>query len=214
VTRALALLLLAGALAQIGVGSANGETHLKAPVYYFGRADERLCPAPMCGGIWLSTANGASGNCSGARRDVCYVSGLDEEHARFTRLVANDGGLVWGRVAPANISGFPQLRELRVVRVWRPASTRRREGVVRLLRDNGVRCITSPCFSIAAGALNTGRVKTVSGIDLRATGASAEERRWASSLVARRGLIAAGRIVRAPDGGRTFVATQIYLPAR
>jgi hypothetical protein len=141
------------------------------------------------------------------------VTGLDENHSTLAGLVVS-GGLVWGRIVPADIAGFPELRELQVVRAWRPASARPPTGVFRRLVDNRIRCVKAPCYSISAGALNTARGRTVSGVDLRRAGASAEERRWAIDLIERPGLIATGRIVRASDGGRTFVASQIYLPAR
>lgn len=217
--RAVLLGLVACVLGQVQATPATAEAELKAPIHYLGDADERLCPSPMCGGIWLTAVNGASGNCSRPRGEECYVTGLafhagvdDAKQARLSRLVAEGGGLVRGSMTHTN--GFPDLRALFVSGVWRPASARSPAGVVRRLHDNGVRCITTPCFSIGATALNAGRSTTVSAIDLGRAGASAEERRWAMSLIARRGLLAAGRIVRAPDGGRTFVASQIYLPAR
>jgi hypothetical protein len=106
-----------------------------------------------------------------------------------------------------------------VVRVWRPASARRPRGTFRSLLDNGVRCITHPCFSIQAVALNQERVANVSEVDVSATGASASERRWARTRMATRHLIAAGKVVRKPNAGpagtgRVFLASQIYFPAR
>jgi hypothetical protein len=164
--------------------------------------------------------NGVSGNCSRPRGHECYATGLTREGAsreaegRWRAAVAEADGIVLGHMTNAGVDSFPDLRALRVAHVWRPASTREPTGVFRSLRDHGIRCVTTPCFSVTATVLNTARAATVSGIDLRRAGASAAERRWATRLVATRGLVAAGRIVRAPDGGRTFVASQIYLPAR
>ena len=73
-----------------------------------------------------------------------------------------------------------------------------------------MRCVTTPCFSIQAVALNRARAATVSDVDLSETRATAAQRRWAQKLLATRHLIAAGKIVRDAEGGRTFVATQLY----
>lgn len=217
--RALLLTLLACLVAQIGAVPASGETRLRAPIHYFGREDPRLCPSPACGGIWLKAVNGAAANCGRPRGHECYVTGLTRVGAdpvtegRLRALVTEAGSLVLGNMTNADVQGFPDLRALRVAGVWRPASTRRPKGSVRLLRDNGVRCVTTPCFSVTATTLNTARATTLSAIDLRSTGASRAAMRRAERLVTGPGLRAAGTIARAADGGRTFVATQVYLPA-
>jgi hypothetical protein len=221
ISRVAVLAFLAVALAQIGVPSASGDTKVRAPLHYVGRADQRLCPSPMCGGIWLQAVNGAKPRCRAPVGGGCYVTGLsfpepspdERRRARLTALVANGHGLVQGRITPAHIEGFPELRALHVEGIWRAAGTGSPNGVVRLLRDNGVRCVRQPCFSTQAGALNRDTAVNVSSVDLSRTGASSAERRWARKLLATRHLIAAGRIVREADGGRTFVATRLYFRA-
>ena len=74
--------------------------------------------------------------------------------------------------------------------------------------------MTAPCFWIETTTLNTARAGTVSALDLSWTGATRGERRRAARALRGRGLIAAGRVVRTPDRGRTFVATQVYLLAQ
>ena len=217
--RVVLLALVAGLLAQVHAMPATADAERTGSTYYLGRADPRMCPSPMCGGIWLKAVNGPAGGCARPPGLECYVAGFalganEETEARLEALVTNGGGLVLGRLAPAEIQGFPELRALRVVGVWRPVSKRQPSGVFRRLRDNRIRCITEPCFSVTATTLNTGRRATVSGVDLRATGASAADVRRAQSRIATHSLLAAGRIVRSKAGGRTFVASQLYLPTR
>jgi hypothetical protein len=213
--------LLAAAVAQIGATPASGDAELRAPVYYLGRADARLCPSPVCGGIWLRAVNRAPSNCRRPLGQQCYVARLefadevgDRARQRLTALVAGGRGLVLGFVTRGTVEGFPDLHVLRVVRAWRASSgSRQPRGVFRRLRDNGVRCVTTPCFSTRASALNVGSGIDVSGVELSATGAGAAERRWAQTLVATRELLAAGVVRRAHNEGRIFVASQIYFPA-
>jgi hypothetical protein len=217
--RIVLLVLVAGLLLRVEPTPATADAARTTSTYYLGRADPRACPSPMCGGIWLSAVNGAAAGCARPPGLECYVArfarGADEEQAaRLEALVTAGGGLVRGRMVPAGIPGFPELRALRVEGAWRPASKRQPTGVFRRLRDNGVRCITTPCFSVTTTTLNTSRGATVSGVDLHSTAASAADVRRAQSLIATRSLLAAGRIVRAARGGRTFVASQLYLPAR
>jgi hypothetical protein len=218
VRRALYLALLACVPAQIDAAPATAEAELRAPIYYLGRADPRLCPSPMCGGLWMKPVNGVAGNCRRPAGRECYVTGLvfpkpgpdERTRARLGSLVASGRGLVHGSMTAARIEGFPELRALNVHGVWRGATRRNPTGAVHRLLDNGVRCVTTPCFSIQAAPLGAGTAATVSNVDLSGTGASAAQRRWARKLLATRHLIAAGRIARDADGGRTFVATQLY----
>jgi hypothetical protein len=175
----------------------------------------------------VRAVNRAPPNCRKPVGRECYVTRLefsddigDGARQRLTALVAQGRGLVLGFVTRGGAAGFPDLDVLRVVRVWQPSSgSRRPRGVFRRLRDNGVRCVASPCFSIQAAALNSRSAVDVSGVDLSATGAGTEERRWAHVLIATRELVAAGAVERKPGAGpagdgRVFVASQVYFPAR
>ena len=88
-------------------------------------------------------------------------------------------------------------------------------GTVHGLRDSGIRCVTTPCFSIRASLLNTSRFVNASDIDLSRTGAPRSERLKAlAAVMSGPGVLASGRIRRARGGGRTFVATQFYVRVR
>jgi hypothetical protein len=127
--------------------------------------------------------------------------------------------LVVARLARGQVEGFPELDVLDASEIW-PASSslRKPAGVFRLLQDNGVRCVTTPCFSMRATALNTGRELNVSDVDLSRTGASRAERKRALTLIAKGRLIVSGQLVvdrnAGPAGpGRTLVASQFYVRA-
>jgi hypothetical protein len=222
VGRALLVALLAVAVAQIGAAPASGGPEIRPPVHYLARADARLCPSPMCGGLWLKAVNGARAPCASPVGGQCYVTGLDfrsfdldeARQAKFTEQVANGGWLVTGYLTPADFEGFPELRALRVAGLRRPASARKASGAFRLLQDNGVRCVTHPCFSTRSTTLNTGKTVDVSEVDWSGTGASAAERRRADTLIATRQLVVSGVVERSPDGGRVVAASQIYFMVR
>lgn len=216
-----------GLLAAAAAGAAPAHGNLVATPggpYVITRADPRLCPSPMCGGIWVQAVNTGSTTCGdGARKEACYAASAD-----LSRLRVNEKGRVLlqqaitqgravarGRLVRGLVEGFPDLDTLVVSEVWRASSSvNRARGVFHRLRDNGVRCVKAPCFSITAAVLNSSRSRTVSDVELSRTGTPAAERRRALARLAAPGLIAAGRIVRAQEGGRAFVATQFYVRAQ
>jgi hypothetical protein len=213
--------LVATALLLSGTPAAPGEEAAGAGSYYLARADPRLCPSPMCGGIWVGLLNTSATSCGdGARQKECYAASADLSRLRvdekgrvqLQQLIAEGRAVARGRLVRGLVEGFPELDTFVVSEVWTASSSLgRARGAVRRLRDSGIRCITTPCFSIRATVLNTGRSENVSSVDLTKTGASRSERRRALGDVDVRGLLAAGRIVRLRDGGRAFVATQFYV---
>ena len=208
-------------LTQLGPTPAAAIPELRAQVHYFGRADMRLCPSPMCGGIWLRPVNGAKPACGAPVGGECYVTGLSFGESRYgeatqrrlIELVASGGGLVSGHLTRADIDGFPELRALSVVRVWQPASSRKPRGLLWVLQDNGLRCVTQPCPSTRAGTVHTNRFADVSDVDLSSTGAGPGELRFARTRIATRHQLATG-FVRRRGTERVFVASQLYFAAR
>lgn len=191
--------------------------------YYLARADPRLCPSPMCGGIWLKLLNMPATVCGdGARQEECYAASADLSRLRtdekgrvqLQQLITEGRAVARGRLVRGLVEGFPELDTFVVSEVWSASSSLgRAQGVFRRLRDSGIRCVTTPCFSTNAAVLNTRRVEKVSSVDLARTGAPPAERRRALDDIAGRGLVAAGRILRRPGRGRAFVATQFYVRA-
>jgi hypothetical protein len=218
--------LLAGLVVLVAAEPAATDPPRSVSSYYLGRGDPRLCPSPFCGGVWVRLVNKELAPCGGggiARRE-CYVANVDlsrmpiSEQARtnLAALVATGRALARGTIVAGRVEGFPELATLLVSEVW-PASSSPRtpEGPFRLLRDNRVRCVTTPCFSIHATLLNVGSHANVSRIDLSRTRAPLPEKRCVVPRIGTVGLIATGRIAPDPNAGpagtgRVFVATQFY----
>jgi hypothetical protein len=184
------------------------------PGLYLVRPDLRLCPSPLCGGAWVRRVNRIETRCvGGVSRRECYVASISG-----VAVPAKAGGLVRGRIVPAGIAGFPELGRLTATSAWRAGGSGTPTGTVYRVADNGVRCVTHPCFSLGAVASGTSRRVTLSGIDLSATGASPALERRARALLARGGLYLAGTIRVVPDegpagDGRTLVAAAFWLPS-
>jgi hypothetical protein len=221
IRRALIVGLLAAAAAA-GAAPSPSEPASSAP-YYLARGDPRLCPSPMCGGIWVKRVNLRATVCGdGSKRQECYAASADLSRLRvdekgrvlLQRLITEGRAVARGTLVGGRVQGFPELDTFVVSEVWAASSSLARPlGVFRRLRDNGVRCITTPCFSIRSSVLNTVRSGTVSDVDLSRTDTPPAERRRALDELARAGLIASGRVVRTHDGGRAVVATQFYVRA-
>jgi hypothetical protein len=223
------LAVLVAALAVVaGARPAAGDNPREVSSYYLARVDPRLCPSPMCGGIWVKLVNVGATRCGdGARREECYAAEADltqlpvDEKSRVLLQAALTTGraVARGALVPGRVEGFPELDTLVVTEVWTASGSQSRpRGVFHKLRDRGLRCIAAPCFSTHAAALNTGRHVNVSEIDLAPSGAPARERASALQHLPHVGLITAGRIVRdrkpgRAGYGRTLVATQFYVRA-
>jgi hypothetical protein len=80
------------------------------------------------------------------------------------------------------------------------------------VRDTGIRCIKAPCFFMRVRVLSTSKVATISELDLSHAHLTPREQRAAqAALRSRQGLLVAGRIVRASDGGRSLRVSAVYL---
>ena len=222
-SRVVLLAFLACVLAQLGARPAAAETEGRAPIHYLGRADARLCPSPMCGGLWLKPLNGVKPACAEPVGGKCYVTGLsfknpapspdETTQERLNDLVARGGGLVLGHMTLSDVEGYPDLRALNVVRIWQPVSSRKPRGLLWVLQDNGLRCVTHPCSSTRAAAVDTNRFADVSDVDLSSTGAGPGELRFARTRIATRHQLATG-FVRRRGAEKVFVASQLYFAAR
>ena len=227
ICRAVIVAVLALAVSSTGAAPASGEPALRASYAYLGRADPRLCPSPHCGGLWVRAVNKAQPRCAEPVGRECYVASAnfsdlplrEAARNRLAALLAGGRALVVAQIARGQLEGFPELAVLNVSEVWAASSSLSKPaGVFRSIEDNGVRCVTTPCFSMRTTALNTGRELTISDVDLSRTGASRAERQRALTLIAKGRLIVSGQIVvdrnAGPAGpGRTLVASQFYVRA-
>jgi len=216
-------MVVTAAVLLAGAPSGASEHKPSLGSYYLARADPRLCPSPMCGGIWVELVNTNATVCGdGAKQEECYAASADLSRLRvdekgrvhLQRLITERRAVARGKLVRGLVEGFPELDIFVVSEVWTASSSlARAAGVFRRLRDSGIRCVTNPCFSIRAAVLNGARFENVSSVDLSRTGASRAERRRALDDIAGPGMLAAGRVVRRPGGGRTFVASQFYVRA-
>src|SRR3990172_5347504 len=136
-------------------------------------------PRLVGGGGWIRLVNRPATPCAPAPRRECYVADLDlsrlrvseEARGRLAGLVTGGRALARGTLVTGRVGGFPELATLAVSEVWTASSSPRKpEGAFQVLRDNGVRCITAPCFSIHAARLNEQTHSDVSGVRLGTTG--------------------------------------------
>lgn len=210
------VVIAAALLAVAGVAGAAPAAGEAAPSYYLVRPDPRLCPSPICGGAWVRRVNHATTRCAdGSEARECYVASTTGVPARLWSALAGSV-LVRGRIVRAGIEGFPDLGKLAAVAAWRPAGQQEPRGTTFRVVDNGVRCVTSPCFSLTAFVLETERRRTLSEIDLAGVGASAADLRRAQRAIAVGGVLVTGVVRTVPDAGpagagRELRAAQVWL---
>jgi hypothetical protein len=88
----------------------------------------------------------------------------------------------------------------------------------RLVRFNGILCVTHPCFNIDVTVVDgSGERQVVSDVDLRLVELTAEEREQVLARVHSEGITALGDIEVIPDAGpagdgRTFKVTRLLDP--
>jgi hypothetical protein len=194
--------------------------------YFTVQPDLRLCPSPLCGGLFVSLVNRRLTRCAdGAERESCYVGSVDwralglsaEDTSHFTQAVLAGRGLVAGELrAGESVPGFGRLGVLKVSEGWIAASGRRPRGTFYRVSDNGIVCVTTPCFSIREAVLNSRAQRSVSGLDLTRAGAQQRTVEAAWHELRTDAILVAGRNRERPDagpGGRglELVATQFYL---
>ena len=160
-------------------GKADGAVD-GAYTYFEIYKDLRKCAAPSCGGYYLHRLNRSTTVChNGASRWSCYVPSLDFSDsglgsdlqsaldAAAVRDATSYGvvAIVRGRFAPQTYANQGNLGRFIVTEGWVAETDSISEGVFTRVKDNGVRCITSPCPTVGEKALNTSRSANVHGLD-------------------------------------------------
>lgn len=192
--------------------------------YYTIRRDFRRCASPICGGYFIKLVNLKATPCvNGVFREECYVSAIDWSSLKVSAYqlvkIPNDDGsrvILRGNIVPVTFPGFGELGNLRVKEALYATTDAPLKGTFVGLKDNGIRCITTPCFSTNQLVLNKPNISQVSSIDLSQTGAKPEQIDAATSEIFGQGLIAVGKteVVDNLDPTKRdtkFVATQFYL---
>jgi hypothetical protein len=192
--------------------------------YYTVRRDLRRCASPICGGYFIKQVNLKATPClDGVFREECYVSAIDWSSLKVSPYqlvnIQNDDGsrlLLLGNIVPVTFPGLGEFGNLRVKQAFLAATNAPVKGTFVALKDNGIRCITTPCFSIDKLVLNRPKIAQVSSIDLSQTGATQKQLDAATSEIFGQGLIAVGKteVVGNVDPTKRdvkFVATKFYL---
>lgn len=195
---------------------------LKAPIadsefdrhgYYTFRPDLRKCIAPLCGGIFVKAVNRKLTRCAdGSLQAECYVATVSNKK----NIDSSSAALLHGRIKAKIYEGFGNLGVFELKTAFSAATPAVGEGRFVGLENNGIVCITTPCFSVDQYLLNKTKLRVISGIDFSETGASKELIANAYAIMGDGGvLLAAGvnkQVEELAGTGITFVADQFYLP--
>ncbi len=188
--------------------------------FFTARPDFRRCVSPLCGGIFVKRVNRKLTRCAdGIRRAECYVAEVDSSMLSFDPFQFLSNGhqpLLSGSIIPKDFPGFGNLGAFKVTGAYESATPTPGRRLFAGLQDNGLVCITTPCFSFDQFKLNSRRIRQISGINLNKVGASSEQLAQANKIIEDGGvLLAAGvnrQVSEAAGMGITFVAKQFYLP--
>jgi hypothetical protein len=203
----------------------KADSSYSTSTYYLVRRDLRRCVYPYCGGYWVHRVNQPTTRCvDGVYAAECYVSdilytrlGLSARALPpFAEKVASGKAVVRGTFSTWYLSGHA-FAKLQATEGWQAATDKVPTGTFYRAWDNGVRCITYPCFTIHEAKLNSTISTNLSGVNLENAGAPQDvTQKGYDQLFGRpQGLIIAGvnrTVPRAgPAGdGRALVASQFY----
>lgn len=227
-----ALIACGGVEPEATETSAEATSEIVATPFFRGIAytiekDYRRCVSPRCGGWWVEAANRRSTRCAdGSSAQRCYVAEVDwaalglsqSQLATLRDNAAGGRAIIVGRVVPRVFRGFGNLGALLPQRAWQAANANAPRGQLLRVKDLGIRCVTTPCFSMQADLLNHFRRDRISGLNLSPVGASRDQLAAAYDALAAGNLLVAGtirtdRVVsRRHRPGRTLTASQLYLP--
>jgi hypothetical protein len=218
-------------------------------IYYTLRRDLRECASPRCGG-WFATAintpEGFETRCSSltGEQKECYIAQIyrhdddidvdDKQDLVFQALISSHQNtiVVKGEIVSQD---FQEFGHFDVMKLGRGISSWRRIGfprpslskdVMYTIRDNGVRCITTPCFSTGVSIVNNcgsnssfSQTSTiVSSVDMsHVFGATSSDKEEASMLIGSTFLLIEGQFID-DDGinsdtfGKELKASAFHLP--
>lgn len=195
----------------------------ESSTYYALRHDFRRCAWPFCGGYWVREVNHDETTCAdGTTASECYVTDLD---LSALGLNERDRGELRGGIATALVRGEPgfatvegrSIAVLNVSEAWRPLVEGEPVGDFFKIADNGIRCITTPCYTQEAAFLNHPWWFTLERLDVRGVGATDEQLAAAWEALGNEGLLVAGwarAVFLRHDVRLRIRAEQIYLPVR
>lgn len=190
--------------------------------FFTARPDFRKCIYPLCGGYFVKSVNKKKTRCAdGSLQPECYVVSIEFYGTkRFGPFAPGNKNplLLRGKIVPKEFKGFGKLGVFVAKEAFKSVTDKTAAGRFFGVQNNGIVCVTTPCFSWDQYVLNTKRINKLSGVNLDKVGADKKELEYAYKILANRGvLLGAGRNVVTKEmtgPGLHFVASQFYLPIR
>lgn len=198
-------------------GDVDGdEAALKSPAHTFYRVrqDFRRCMYPLCGGIFYRQVNLEKTNCvGGGSADWCYAAESDWSAIPSIQGDAYaDIAIVRATISKVTINGsrygrFVATEGWRSITAVSPVEGSKLDPRFYLVKDNGIRCVTAPCYSTDALRLNTTYKTTLGGVDLSSVaGATPDQLDGVYGIMVNSGAIVFGSIK-----GGTLAGSAAYL---
>ncbi len=207
-----------GGISGDDVGKADSVS--KTSTIYTLRHDDRRCRFPLCGGWWLSRVNFERTKCAdGTWATECYVGALDWNPANLDPLTVAESqdGLATKRVILRGSYGngdageYGPYKIFKVREAYRGIGDAAAIGAYYFLNDNGVRCITTPCFSLHQAKVNSTRQRELSEFRMESIQASADDLATAYQQLNDERIIASGYNLAVRRGGVAMVPTQVFV---
>lgn len=181
--------------------------------YFTFRPDLRKCLSPLCGGVFVKAVNRALTRCAdGSLQDECYVATV----SNTAGIDIDTAALLQGVIRPKSYGEFGNLGVFKLNAAYRAATTTVGSELFVGLENNGIVCVTTPCFSFDQYVLNKHKIRAVSGVDLSQVGASQQDLDEATAIIGNGGVLPAAGVNRQTEEltgmGVTFIANQFYLP--
>lgn len=201
-------------------------------VFYSARKDFRECLEPYCGGYFLMPLNDKNASEHYVSEILWASMGLPDY---IDPIGYNEEGyLLEGTIVPAKKDIRPTLEPLSIEfddsyilplpdmfvpkAVYRPVGDAVKNGRYFSFKNNGILCITSPCFSFDADVINKDRTRAVSHYDFSVMDVSLADLETAQTILAnQQPLLVRGNIRTEafPFGpGKKMTIKRFYLPVK
>lgn len=188
--------------------------------FYSARQDFRKCAAPLCGGYFVKAVNVPLTRCAdGKLRVECYVaeiafgeSGLQGSNAPLN----SNPYLVQGKITAKKYPNGSRLGYFSADKAYRALGSTSASGIFAGVQNNGIMCITSPCFSYDQLLLNSKRERRLSGLNTDAlTEQNVDLQLMWDTLGVGDVVIATGKNQQTQEmagTGISFVVNNVYVP--
>jgi hypothetical protein len=185
--------------------------------------DFRKCASPFCGGFFISALNKRTLRCiDGSQSESCYVAEIDwsktslssSQIKELENATSTGQVIVLGQIRPLVDFKLDNPGVLAAGRAWLAATDAEPKGHFFRVEDLGIRCFTTPCFSMRAFLLNINKSVDISDLDLSDVDAKDDQIKEAWKALTNGRLLVAGKLssTAAERKGRVLTASQFYLP--